>query len=79
MSENEIWKDVVGYEGLYKVSNKGNIYSVRRNAQRKAGDTYRPIVHILKVKKDKPTVIKVSGEEYILRHKDQYRGKRKNG
>lgn len=42
---------------------------------RKAGDTYRPIVHILKVKKDKPTVIKVSGEEYILRHKDQYRGR----
>lgn len=40
---------------------------------RKVGDTYRPIVHILKVKKDKPTVIKVSGEEYVLRHKDQYR------
>lgn len=42
---------------------------------RKAGDTYRPIVRILKVKKDKPTVIKVSGEEYILRHKDQYLGR----
>ena len=41
---------------------------------RKVGDTYRPIVHILKAKKDKPTVIKVSGEEYVLRHKDQYRG-----
>ena len=40
---------------------------------RKAGDTYRPIVHILKVKNETPTVIKVSGEEYILRHKDQYR------
>ena len=26
----EIWKDVVGYEGLYKVSNKGNIKSVGR-------------------------------------------------
>ena len=25
----EIWKDVVGYEGLYKVSNKGNVYSIR--------------------------------------------------
>ena len=30
MSENEIWKDVVGYEGLYKVSDRGNIYSVVR-------------------------------------------------
>ena len=42
---------------------------------RKVGDTYRPIVHILKVKKNKPTVIKVSGEEYILKHKDQYKGR----
>ena len=39
---------------------------------RKVGDTYRPIVTILKVKKGLPTVIKVSGQEYILRHKDQY-------
>ena len=30
MTEVEIWKDVVGYEGLYKVSNRGNIYSVER-------------------------------------------------
>jgi len=26
----EIWKDIVGYEGLYKVSNKGNIRSLDR-------------------------------------------------
>lgn len=26
----EIWKDVVGYEGLYQVSNKGNVRSVDR-------------------------------------------------
>ena len=25
----EIWRDVVGYEGLYQVSNLGNVYSVR--------------------------------------------------
>ena len=30
MTENEIWKDIVGYEGWYKVSNKGNVYSVER-------------------------------------------------
>ena len=30
MNENEVWKDVVGYEGVYKVSDKGNVYSVRR-------------------------------------------------
>lgn len=30
MTESEIWKDVVGYEGRYQVSNKGNVYSVGR-------------------------------------------------
>lgn len=27
----EIWKDVVGYEGLYQVSNLGRVKSVRKN------------------------------------------------
>ena len=27
--EIEIWRDVVGYEGLYKVSNLGNVMSLR--------------------------------------------------
>lgn len=26
----EEWKDIKGYEGLYKVSNEGNIYSIRK-------------------------------------------------
>ena len=30
MTENETWKDVIGYDGLYKVSDKGNVYSVGR-------------------------------------------------
>ena len=30
MTENEVWRDVVGYEGYYKVSDKGNVFSVRR-------------------------------------------------
>lgn len=30
MTESEVWKDVVGYEGFYKVSNKGNVKSVER-------------------------------------------------
>ena len=30
MTENEVWKDVVGFEGVYKVSNKGNVRSVAR-------------------------------------------------
>ena len=27
---NEIWKDVVGYEGLYQVSNLGRVKSLKR-------------------------------------------------
>lgn len=34
MTESEVWKDVVGFEGLYQVSNKGNIYSVERRDSR---------------------------------------------
>ena len=32
MSKDEIWRDVVGFEGFYKVSNKGNVYSVERRS-----------------------------------------------
>lgn len=45
---------------------------------RTKGTTYRPIVRILKVKNGKPTVIKVSGEKYMLVHKDQYHGGKRN-
>ena len=31
----EIWKDIKGYEGLYKISNYGNIYIVKRNKLKK--------------------------------------------
>jgi len=31
--ENEIWKDIVGYEGFYQVSNKGNIKSLSRRVR----------------------------------------------
>lgn len=34
MQEQEIWKDVVGYEGLYQVSNLGRVKSVERYINR---------------------------------------------
>jgi hypothetical protein len=37
-----------------------------------AGDRYRPIVTIRKVKRGIPTVIRVSGWEYVLRSPDQF-------
>ena len=29
MENNEIWMDIKGYEGKYKVSNMGRVYSIR--------------------------------------------------
>ena len=45
MTESEIWKDVVGYEGFYQVSNKGNVYSVGRvdsRGHRRRGRILKP-------------------------------------
>ena len=35
--QNEIWKDVIGYEGLYQVSNLGRVKSLPRNGTTKNG------------------------------------------
>lgn len=32
--EGEVWKDVVGYEGLYQVSNLGRVKSLERNVEK---------------------------------------------
>ena len=45
MSKDEIWKDVVGFEGFYKVSNKGNVRSVARidsAGRKRRGITLKP-------------------------------------
>ena len=37
MQEKEIWKDVIGFEGLYQVSNLGNLISLDRTVACKHG------------------------------------------
>jgi hypothetical protein len=37
MTQNEIWKSVVGYEGYYEVSNLGRVKSIARNIVYKKG------------------------------------------
>ena len=50
--EKEIWKDIEGYEGLYQISNRGNVKSVER--MKWNGKGYHKIPErILKAKKDK--------------------------
>lgn len=45
MSKDEVWRDIKGYEGFYKVSNKGNVHSVARissQGKRCGGLTLKP-------------------------------------
>jgi len=35
--ENEIWKDIVGYEKMYQISNHGNVKSLSREITNKRG------------------------------------------
>jgi hypothetical protein len=35
--DNEVWKDIEGYEGLYQVSNLGRVKSLKRRAKTKHG------------------------------------------
>ena len=45
MKESEIWKDVAGFEGLYQVSDKGNVYSVgqkRVQGRKRGGRMLKP-------------------------------------
>ena len=41
----EIWKDVVGYEGLYQVSDLGNVRSVNHVVQIKRGEQEFEVLH----------------------------------
>ena len=51
MREEEIWKDIEGYEGYYMVSNMGNVKSVERTAR--IGNGYRTVhERILKPRKN---------------------------
>ena len=44
MSESEVWRDIIGYEGIYQVSNKGNVFSIERMVQgrERGGITLKP-------------------------------------
>ena len=50
---NEVWKDVIGYEGLYQVSNQGNVKSInykrtgKERVMKPSFDAYGYLVVIL--------------------------------
>ena len=50
--ENEVWKSIIGYEGLYEVSNMGRIRSLERDMVCKNGKVRHYKENILKPYKD---------------------------
>lgn len=66
---NEIWRDIKGYEGLYQVSNLGNVKSLKRVVPHKVNGSRTIPEKILKLSSDG------SGYLYVSLSKD---GKKKN-
>ena len=64
----EIWKDIIQYEGLYKVSNLGNIKSIKKNIILSSGDCngYK-LVSLSKKGKQKTYYIhRIVGQHFVL-------------
>lgn len=55
---NEIWKDLKDYEGIYKVSNFGNVYSIKNKKILKA-ELNNGYVNIILTKNKKQKMFKV--------------------
>lgn len=65
----EIWKDIVGYEGLYKISNQGKVLSVKRNIVLKYRLNYKkgyPVINLCKNSKLKTAYIHRLVAEYFI-------------
>lgn len=63
----EIWKDIKGYEGLYQVSNLGNVKSLKTNKNlyySKSGKYYR--VGLFKGKRKMYSIHRLVAEAFIL-------------
>lgn len=51
--ENEVWRDIEGYEGIYQVSNKGRVKSLQRLQKYKCRNPRMLPERIMSVRKDK--------------------------
>ncbi|PKI11019.1 hypothetical protein CW747_02455 [Staphylococcus shinii] len=59
MNYEEIWKNIEGYEGMYQVSNKGNVKSLDRKVLKGNGQVQIVIGKILKLRKNKNGYLQV--------------------
>lgn len=59
MKANEIWKDVLGYEGLYQASNNGKIYSKSTKRERSLGNHHTGYLNCCLSKNNAPKTFSV--------------------
>ena len=71
---NEVWKDVVGYEGLYQISNMGNLKALSRTFKDVTG---RIRVFPEKIKKTCETSKREGKQGYLCSRLKDYFGKTK--
>ena len=66
----EIWKDVIGFKGIYQVSNKGRVKRLARRVDNKDGSLNRNVIErILKPRFDKKGYVRVllnDGKNYSI-------------
>jgi hypothetical protein len=62
----EIWRDIKGYEGLYKISSFGNVKTVKRKVNTWFGGRTAPekIIRLLEIANQRTTVTLYKGENY---------------
>lgn len=71
---NEIWRDVIGYEGLYQVSSFGNVLSIKRKKIlkiRNTGDGYFAIVLCKNGIMKNKNIHRLVAETFILNKNDK--------
>ena len=64
----EIWKDIVGYEGLYQISNYGNIVSIK-NRWGKRGKPRNVSKHITKKGYERVALYKEKTQKHFMVHR----------
>ena len=77
----EVWKDVMGYEGLYEVSSFGDVYSIKNNKnlkQRQIASYFGVMLYKNRIKKNKYTH-KLVANAFILNPENKSETNHKDG